>query len=61
VSRIFHHTARSHLDELDLARTLALAAVALGDGEEVIVRSPSRLPRYPQPATLGRYSSPRRA
>jgi hypothetical protein len=40
VSRIFHHTARPHLDELDLARTLDLAAAALGSGDESIVRSP---------------------
>jgi hypothetical protein len=39
VSRIFHHTARPHLDELDLSRTLELAAAALGDDEEPIMRS----------------------
>ena len=40
VSRIFHHPTRSHLDELDLSRTLELAAAMLGDGDEPIVRSP---------------------
>jgi hypothetical protein len=46
VSRIFHHPSRPHLDELDLSRTLKLAAAALGDGDEPI-RVPSRLTRYP--------------
>jgi hypothetical protein len=41
VSRIFHYSARPHLDELDLSRTLELAAAVLGGGEElVVVRSP---------------------
>jgi hypothetical protein len=40
LSRIFHHTARPNLDELDLSRTLVLAAAALGDDEEPITRSP---------------------
>jgi hypothetical protein len=40
VSRIFHHATRPHLDELDLSRTLELAAAVLGDGDEPIVRSP---------------------
>jgi hypothetical protein len=40
VSRIFHHTTRPHLDELDLSRTLELAAAVLGDGDEPILRSP---------------------
>jgi hypothetical protein len=40
VSRIFHHTMRPHLDELELSRTLELAAAVLGGGdEEPIVRS----------------------
>ena len=39
VSRIFHHPARSHLDEMDLSRVLELAAAALSDGDEPIVRS----------------------
>jgi hypothetical protein len=39
VSRIFHHPTRPHLDELQLSRTLELAAAALGGGEEPIVRS----------------------
>ncbi len=44
VSRIFHHPARPHLDELDLSRTLELAAaVLLGDGAEPILRSPRSL------------------
>jgi hypothetical protein len=40
VSRIFHYPSRSHLDELDLSRTLQLAAEALGEGDEPIVHSP---------------------
>jgi hypothetical protein len=39
VSRIFHHPTRPHLHELDLSRTLELAAAALGGGDEPIVRS----------------------
>ena len=38
--RAFHHPTRPHLDELDLSRTLELAAAALGDGDEPIVRFP---------------------
>jgi hypothetical protein len=40
VSRIFHHSARPHLDELHLSRTLELAAAALGDDDPPLVRSP---------------------
>jgi hypothetical protein len=40
VSRIFHHPTRPHLDEMDLSRTLELAAAALGDQDEPIMRSP---------------------
>ncbi len=40
VSRIFHPPARPYLDELDLSRTLELAAAALGGGDEPVVRSP---------------------
>jgi hypothetical protein len=40
VSRIFHHSTRPHMDELDLSRTLALAAAVLGDGDEPTLRSP---------------------
>jgi hypothetical protein len=40
VSRIFHHSTRPHLDELDLSRTLELAAAVLGDGDEQSLRSP---------------------
>src|SRR4051794_9486634 len=40
VSRIFHHSTRPHLDELELSRTLELAAAVLHGGEEPIVRSP---------------------
>ncbi|MGH8601910.1 MAG: hypothetical protein ACREXR_03765 [Gammaproteobacteria bacterium] len=40
VSQIFHHPARPHLDELDLSRALELAAAALGDNDEPIMRSP---------------------
>jgi hypothetical protein len=39
VSRIFHHPTRPHLDELELSRTLELAAAVLGDGEEAILHS----------------------
>jgi hypothetical protein len=39
VSRIFHHPTRPHLDELDLSRTLELAAAVLDAGDEPIVRS----------------------
>jgi hypothetical protein len=39
VSRIFPHPARPRLDELDLSRTLELAAAALGDHDESIMRS----------------------
>jgi hypothetical protein len=41
VSRIFHqHPTRPHLEELELSRTLELAAAVLDGGEEPIVRSP---------------------
>src|SRR5438445_13627884 len=41
VSRVFHHSTRPHLDELELSRTLELAAAVFdGGGEEPIVRSP---------------------
>ena len=41
VSRIFHHSTRPHLDELDLSQTLELTAAVFDDGgEEPIVRSP---------------------
>ncbi len=40
MSRIFHHSTRPHLDELDLSRTLELAAAALGDHDEPLMRSP---------------------
>jgi hypothetical protein len=39
VSRIFHHLTRPHLDELDLSRTLELAAAVLGAGDEPNMRS----------------------
>src|SRR5947209_10579361 len=39
VSRVFHHPTRPHLDELDLSRTLELAAAVLGAGDEPNVRS----------------------
>jgi hypothetical protein len=44
VSRIFHHPTRPHLDELDLSRTLEMAAAVLGEGDEPPVRS-ARGPR----------------
>jgi hypothetical protein len=40
VSRIFHYPTRPHLDELDLSRTLELAAAVLGDDDEPILRCP---------------------
>ncbi|MDQ2881616.1 MAG: hypothetical protein M3Y48_10400 [Actinomycetota bacterium] len=40
VSRIFHHPTRPHLDELDLSRTLELAAAVLAGGDEPTSRSP---------------------
>jgi hypothetical protein len=41
VSQIFDHPTRPHLDELELSRTLELAATALGVGaEEPTLRSP---------------------
>jgi hypothetical protein len=40
VSRIFHHPGRPHLEELELSRTLELAAAVLGDHDEPILRSP---------------------
>ena len=40
VSRIFHHPTRPPLDEVDLSRTLELAAAVLGDNTEPILRSP---------------------
>jgi hypothetical protein len=39
VARIFHHSGRPHLDELELSRTLELAASALGDLDESIMQS----------------------
>jgi hypothetical protein len=39
VSRIFHHPTRPHLEELELSRTLELAAAVLGCGDEPILRS----------------------
>jgi hypothetical protein len=40
VSQIFHYPTRLHPDELNLSRTLELAAAALGDHDEPIMRSP---------------------
>jgi hypothetical protein len=39
VSRIFQHSTRPHLDELDLSLALELAAAALGGGDEPTLRS----------------------
>jgi hypothetical protein len=47
VSRIFHHATRPHLNELDLARTLELAAAALGGPDEPTLRSPRGAPLIP--------------
>jgi hypothetical protein len=38
VSRIFQHSTRPHPDELELSWTLELAAAALGDHDEPIMR-----------------------
>jgi hypothetical protein len=40
VARIFRQASRPHLDELELSRTLELAAAALGDQDEPIMQSP---------------------
>lgn len=40
VSRVFHPASRPHLDELELSRTLELAAAALGDLDEPTMQSP---------------------
>lgn len=40
VSQIFHHSTRPHLEELNLSRTLEMAAAALGGGDAPNVRSP---------------------
>ena len=40
MSQIFHHPTRLHPDELNLSRTLELAAAALGDHDEPTMRSP---------------------
>jgi hypothetical protein len=39
VSRIFHQASRPQLDELELSRTLELAAAALGDQDQLITQS----------------------
>jgi hypothetical protein len=44
VSRIVNRSTRPALDELDLSRTLELAAAVLGEGEESTVRSPRVIP-----------------
>jgi hypothetical protein len=50
VSRIFHQASRPHLDELELSRTLELAAAALGDQDQPITQSSrgSRVVRHRQ-------------
>ncbi|MGH3778821.1 MAG: hypothetical protein ACRDRR_24310, partial [Pseudonocardiaceae bacterium] len=40
VSRVFNRVTRPSLDELDLSRALELAASALGDGDEPLLRFP---------------------
>jgi hypothetical protein len=40
VSRVFNRTIRPNLDELDLSRTLELAASSFGDGDEPLRRFP---------------------
>ena len=40
VSRVFNRVTRPSLDELDLSRTLELAAAVLGDGDEPLLRFP---------------------
>jgi hypothetical protein len=61
VSRIFHPSTRSCLDELELSRTLELAAAVSGGDEEPIVRSSLGSPCYFPSATLSRSSSAGRA
>jgi len=39
VSRIFHRTTRPHLDELELSRTVELAAAVVGNGDPPSMRS----------------------
>jgi hypothetical protein len=40
VSQVFNRATRPSLDELDLSRTLELAASVLGDGDEPLLRFP---------------------
>lgn len=40
VFRVFTRPTRSHLDELELSHTLEIAAAALGDGDESLLRLP---------------------
>jgi hypothetical protein len=40
VSRIFRRASRPHLGELELSRTLALAAATIGDRDQPIMQSP---------------------
>ncbi len=58
MSRIFYHSTRPHLDELDLSRTLELAAAVLGDGDEPIVRSPRGSRVVPNRQRLAAAASP---
>ena len=53
MSRIFHQRTRPHLDELELSRTLELAAAVLDDGDEPILRSPRGSRVVPEPTPLG--------
>jgi hypothetical protein len=47
VSQIFRHPMRPHMDELDLSRTLELAAAALDDHDEPSMRSAHGSPVVP--------------
>jgi hypothetical protein len=40
VSRVFNRASRPSPDELQLSRTLELAAFVLGDGDEPLLRFP---------------------
>ena len=53
MSRIFHHPTGPHLDELGLSRTVELAAAALGDHDEPIMRSPRGSHVIPNRQRLG--------
>jgi hypothetical protein len=61
VARIFHHPTRPPLDELELSRTLELAAAALDGRDEPTLRSLRGARLIPNRQTVGRCGSPGRA